>query len=528
MGVKKSIGGTDGIIPKSGSLNHITKRAMALDRTRILGIGIAIVAFFAYTAFPLMSPKLYNSPDDQANAFFIQRFAEHGELSYSEPMNLLVQGRIVPRSMRAIGDRVVPIGFPGLAIVFGIIAFVTSFSLVNVFTPLLVALSVAMLFFATQKKWGTRTALIATLAYASHPALWYYASRGLYPNAAVVALTVIGAILLRAEKRFAALAGMKCLAVAVFIRPVEVIWIAPILALSAFQMHKEGKSTEAKRMLVQVVGALAIGAVAVLMANRWVYGAWFSTGYSESLTAPDALTAVAPSIKSIAARLAKFGTLVFPLQAFAAIAAFILLWIKKSERKILIALIGIVALTVIPYAFFGARDLVGTGIPTIGTSFIRYWLPAFLIGAGVTAWALTKMKSNAIVSVIIVAYLATSGYAVWFGTADSLQPVVESLTRYAIIKQDVLALTRPDSIIIVEQADKVFFPDRKVVAWLRNPGTYEAIPAMLDQVPVYYFGITFPPADIETLMKEKLPKGVMMIRIQTFGEETLYRFTKEL
>ena len=80
--------------------------------------------------------------------------------------------------------------------------------------------------------------------------------------------------------------------------------------------------------------------------------------------------------------------------------------------------------------------------------------------------------------------------------------------------------------IIVDRADKIFFPHR-VMYPLRSQQTYSLMPIAVENVPVYYYGITFPEKDIEYLNTKKLKElGLQIEHMQTFDEESLYRISK--
>ena len=98
------------------------------------------------------------------------------------------------------------------------------------------------------------------------------------------------------------------------------------------------------------------------------------------------------------------------------------------------------------------------------------------------------------------------------------------LDRSAEIRTRVLARTEPEAVIIVDRADKLFFPHRRVVFPLRDERTYELMPRIVLRVPLYYYGVTFPPQDIEYLNTRKLKDlGLQIEFIETFDEESLYR-----
>ena len=108
---------------------------------------------------------------------------------------------------------------------------------------------------------------------------------------------------------------------------------------------------------------------------------------------------------------------------------------------------------------------------------------------------------------------------------DALLQSVETVRASHAIQQDVLARTPVSSVIVVDRADKLFFPHRLVRYPLRSDQTYALLPRLVEQgIPLYYFGITFPPTDLAYLNEKKLAQSGLLIEwVQTYGEESLYR-----
>src|SRR3989338_2867794 len=79
---------------------------------------VAMLLFFILSMMG-SSVKLdkLNSPDETANYFFIKQFAQSGELSVREELNL-VSPIVHQRSVNVRGDQLVPGGFIGLILLY--------------------------------------------------------------------------------------------------------------------------------------------------------------------------------------------------------------------------------------------------------------------------------------------------------------------------------------------------------------------------------------------------------------------------
>src|SRR3989338_10631729 len=90
---------------------------------RYILLGVSVIFFVLYNFLNFSVPGYYNSPDENANAVFIDQFAETNQLSFPLPFEY---GRfaefIHPRSAFVQGTDIVPVSFWGLIVVYGFLA----------------------------------------------------------------------------------------------------------------------------------------------------------------------------------------------------------------------------------------------------------------------------------------------------------------------------------------------------------------------------------------------------------------------
>jgi hypothetical protein len=171
---------------------------------------------------------------------------------------------------------------------------------------------------------------------------------------------------------------------------------------------------------------------------------------------------------------------------------------------------------------------------TIANSYVRYWLPIYVLMTPFAAFAMewitsrarTEVAKQLFTAVLMVACFGLSVRAVFYQVDDGIVAVAATLDRSQDIKERVLAQTESDAVIIVDRADKVFFPERRVLYPLRDASTYELMPRLERRVPLYYYGVTFPDIDMNYLNTSKLKDlGLRIELLETFDEESLYRIS---
>ncbi|MEK9152257.1 MAG: hypothetical protein AAB692_02730, partial [Patescibacteria group bacterium] len=135
-----------------------------------------------------------------------------------------------------------------------------------------------------------------------------------------------------------------------------------------------------------------------------------------------------------------------------------------------------------------------------------------------------RLRGRAMAAALCV-YAAVSTATVFASPQEGLFTIRHSLIGFQRTADDLVALTPAKSLVVVDRADKFLFPLRRVIVPLRSEDTYRTISKLRNQLPIYYFGITFPDADLDYLNQLKLPPlGLGIEPVKTVGDETLYKF----
>ncbi|MDP2630518.1 MAG: hypothetical protein Q8P56_03865, partial [Candidatus Uhrbacteria bacterium] len=133
---------------------------------------------------------------------------------------------------------------------------------------------------------------------------------------------------------------------------------------------------------------------------------------------------------------------------------------------------------------------------TIGNSYVRYWLPMYLLSIPFAASTLAYVLRGrsgfiarfAAVSACIVVMMFFSGKTVFFQFRDSQFAVAENIRSYQDGARQIQEVTSPDAVIFSERSDKNFFPERKVAQSFKDFAEKDLVPPLVERVPVYYYG----------------------------------------
>lgn len=507
----------------------------------------------------------FNSPDETGNYFFISQFAQHWSLSVPEPLNSIAPV-VHPRSVNVSGTNLVPGSFTGVALLYGLLAKLTGLYAVLYFTPLFVCLSLAVLYSIIRKYFDSQTALLSVFLIAIFPGLTYNTARGLLPNA----LFIVGLILFLsavaslplARSRFVRVAitlgAGFFLSLSVAVRLNEIIWIVPLVVAIGIYFRRNFSWSD----YVFVFISAALFFLPVLYFNKQTFSGYFQTGYgqlvSESVTEAPTIKALATSSTTIQITATPpspvpaknfIQSYIFPLglnfsltaknfynyflrlfwpltlPATLALLYFFSKWrdLSRFERFYLAAGLLVSCWLVIYYGSVRIIDSTLPG-PTIGTSYVRYWLPLYLwliVGATI---AVRKIQDYRLW--IVAALLAIWGTNLTFlATPESLFAVKTNLGIYHRINENVQAVTLPDSVIITYRTDKIFFPQRKVIHAAPGDNFYVPyLPQLLVQTQVYLFS-TQSRSDIEYFVQSHLrPMALKLEKVGDFDNFGLYQF----
>ncbi len=526
----------------------------------------------------LSGQAVFLSPDETANAFFAKSFAAGNGLSIPEPLNIPLRGLIHPRSIVSVAGNLVPGGFVGWPVILGFLAFLFGFTILPFIVPMFAALAVFAVYAILCRLGSEHFAILSAALLAIHPAWWYYASRGFMPNVLFVSLAVFAVFILVTRPfrltRFSAELNLifagACLGLALFVRPSEVFLIVAAFAFGTWMFCQKA----AWRSILIFCAASLVAFSPFFFFNAKLYGSPFTTGYTYRVTAvfspfQGGIERGLPATPTFSAslllrdRIERFLLPVFPFgthpraaaRVWAANAVDLYPWISAlaflglfasqfrkdrsdDERKrwgkfFWIAAFVSVWLTVM-YGSWTFHDNPDPSIITIGNSYARYWLPMFLLWTPFVArgflfvveWFPNRSRSFVVWCLFLVCVVLSARTAV-FAKGDGLLDASATLQQSSVVRDYAFSRTESDAVIVVDRADKIFFPTRRVIYPLRNETTYAAMPEIARVAPLYYYGISFPPQDMEYLNQEKLAGlGLKIEKVETFGIESLYRISQ--
>jgi hypothetical protein len=562
----------------------------------ILIVTCLLVTFFGATIL-ILHEGIYISPDETANAYFSAHFAQTGDLRVPQNINQELGDYFYPRStLSHLGD-LIPSGFIGLPVLYGSLAAVFGSFMIPWFTLIISLLAIVSWYFTTKQLFPKRVAFLATILLATHPAWWYYSARSLMPNVLFVSLLLLAVFFLVVRPFKGVRNGVKIkkkqlkflnrvqkmilrwwiggvdlvlsaglFVSAIFVRPSEVFWMGVIslIVIVVYWRREYWKST------LVFLFAFALAMMPMLSFQEATFGSMLGSGYTagqEEIVLPTVSEVVVE--RATDAQLAWYAFLetppmkaLFPFGihprnalehmgwylvslfwwlSLLAIPGFFLLFSRRKKMKttrtkhrtyavVFLVLVGWLGMM---YGSWSFHDNPDPSAITIANSYVRYWLPLFVMSTPLIAssihWLAKKAtvdgaKQFALVGVM-GACLALNSYAVFWQGEDGLSAMSAELDHSLEVRESVLNATEEESVFIVDRADKIFFPHRTVRYPLRDETTYQLLPILLSTNPVYYFGITFPQEDLNFLNSVKLPElGARIEFIKTFEEESLYQF----
>ncbi len=548
-----------------------------------VGIGALVTLFFfIYSTLSFRSYQngvpLFNSPDETANYFFSKRFAESGTLTFSEPLLLQSKGYVHPRSMTAVGENVAPVSFLGLPVIYGALAKIFTPQAIPFFTPAIASITALFLFLLVRNICSVQAAVPAMILFLIHPAYMFNANRALLPNILFVDFLVIGCALasqmVRMRNRAAALcvgflAGVA-IGASMWVRFSESIWIVGLLLAFGIAYIRKVRI----RMIAAFIAGMAIPMILMFQYNAIVYGNPLLFGYQTAVI-PTAVHQLEQSssiiqsvvhfnwtatqlqlitlLKSLKAAVLPFGinpvlyqktfldyTIFFFLPFSVLSAAALLFFIWKSLRQIILhrsasrlfLFLSYCAMSGWLVIFYGSwifYDNLDREV-TIGTSYIRYWLPItifVLVMCGeFLAFLLQRSKGlirQAILAVCIISLALFSFQQVFFGSSESVNAIASSLMSYHAKRDFIAAQTPPTAVIFSARSDKIFFPLRRVAEQTSDFRELELVKHMYGVAPIYYYGL-WSPQDASTLSKKYFePFGLSLAHVASAdSREHLY------
>lgn len=487
----------------------------------------------------------FDWPDETANYFWSKNYAETGQLTVAEPLNIAAQNQIHPRSFNVRSDgALVPGSFLGLILFFGFLAKIFGTGIIIYLTPIFGGLAALALYGILKKIFSQQIAVLSAILLLFHPAWWYYSVTSMLPNVIFVSCLLISIyFLLRDQKNYLysiLLAGLFA-GLALSIRPTEFIWLIVVYLVIFF--FRQNKFNFLKIILFLVITALMV--VPSLYQQQALYGDWLTSGYSQ-------LDEQGTTISCQICQVSKSLLLPFGFHPTSAVQNFWTHYISRFWWLSLLAILGLVVYMANPvrqrneifgyvllslfifgwliiyYGSWQFSDLLTVHLNTLGLSYVRYWLPLYILALPFIATGLIWLTrffrqrwANFILILLLIFLFYRSADLVLRAKPDSLLPVKNRIVTYKQNAAQVFELTESESVIVTVRKDKLFFPERKVIhtfqALSLNDELVDILANLVKVVPVYYYALG-PEPSLE------LSQNLTLELVSRVGEEVLYKF----
>ncbi len=512
--------------------HDLTRPSLAFRLTA----GLLIIGWIVLTGWIVTKTQTVGSPDEAANRLFIQHLAQTGSYRLSEGLTAAMVSFVHPRSIAVVGQDLASGSFLGLIQAGALIAKLFGLGAERFLIPLLMLGALLAMYDVFRRFWGRWWSLLGVVLLALHPALFEFATLPYMHNGAFVAgLMIAGWALLRLLERprfwFAVVSG-AAFGLALFFRPVEVLWTAPaiIIVLLARKLWRE----------LIVVGVVTLFVqMPWLLANHAIYGSFLSSGYTPSGVFTDSVNAVA----SVAAPAKTLFTppggwswhwlsstwwyfiLLLPtwsLMGLIAISRYFrrkyVTW-SKSFKLSVMSLIAI-----FPLVYYGCWNLYPTtpsGDVGALASYARYWLSLYVMLVPGVIITLRLFTRRWLVVVVAAVMLFSQGWTIWQHPVSGLQARFSADQLHQITRQNILRVTEPGSVVIAGAADKYIQGDRLALFQLpTNVAEWQALRTLVQQRPVYvYEPVGTPDASVMNSY------GLTVTIQQAFDKDSVWKIT---
>jgi hypothetical protein len=490
---------------------------------------ICVVCFFAYSAVyfsvrPAVMESdywIFNTPDETANYFFIERVIGGEDITYPEPLNSASEGLslVHPRSTTVVDNNIVPGSFLGFIVIMETLGRVLGTGFIPYIIPLTSVVALLSFYLLLRRYFNRRIALVSLFLLAILPAYWYYNSRSLFNNVLFVNLLIIGLYQLQryldAKRWQALLLSGLIIGAALTIRTTDVVWVGLLLSgIVWFQRHL--LVSWLKPLILFGAGVVA-AFVPILQLQATLYGSPFVTGYvpegivGEAGTIVSTIIAIAQQFilpfgfhpLTIAHVLYHYGLKMFWWHIILGGSGIVLLLWQWSKKKILPAqqvYLGITfAVSLFILSYYGSWSFSNnlSGQALIGSSQARYLLPVYILLIPAIAILIVMIVDyfkrawvrQIFIMIILGVCMSLSVWVTLFKGPESLLAVRQTIIGYHQLSKHIQLQTEDDAVIVTSYHDKVFFPARKIIFYWDEPEYLHAIGNILTVAPIYFYSI---------------------------------------
>lgn len=480
---------------------------MVYRQSRISFAGLLIIGLFVIVQLALVwnggMNEVFNSPDANANYHFALRILEGKDFAVALPLDdSFARDYLFTRSTRVTQGSLVPTGFLGLIVLYGLTSKLFFLNVIPYLT-ILIAGAALYYFYRLNELFSNRAGLFALLLLMIHPAWWYYTNDSLLPNVLFVSLLIISvyffAVIIQRPTSLSYVAAFTALTLALYVRTSEAIWLVPILVAYAVVFRKRINMRWFTLSLLGMAGA----AVTIFTFHRSIIPSDFPFGYTLPQNSQGFFISLLPfGFHPRLMLLNAWNYLIvffWPYTLAVLIAAAVS--IKEFRRvRSNFAVWSFLFASCVLLTFYGSWlvvDSTYTRGVTIGTSYVRYFLPIYVFSIPLIAYAWSKLaylparRYRAASGVLILLFMLFSYRVTMSGSPETILAKQKTLKTYDAVASWVRSDLPQDAIIVAEKSDKYIWPHRLVITSYESGASRRALAHYLGKgTRLYYVGPT--------------------------------------
>lgn len=530
-------------IPNSTSKSARWRASAYTDDTRPsivfhLAAGLAILLWLLLTGWIVAKSQTVGSPDEAANRYFMSVLAQTGQYLVDSGLPSETLQYFHPRSMAIQGQFLAPGSFLGPVQVGAVAMKLFGLGAEKFLTPLLSLGGLVAVFFIFRRFWGRWWALLGASLIAIHPAFFEFSTLPYLHNGVFVATLMIAAwatlrLLERPSWLISCLVGLAY-GGALFFRPIEILWTAPALTVLLL-------SRKLWRELLLVGLVMLVVQLPWLIGNNHVYGSWLASGYApggftgaegeEVITAAAGRLLTPPGGWSWHWLSSAWWYFVLFLPTWSAMALIAIgryfgrkyvSW-SKSLKLTAITLIGI-----FPLIYYGTWNLYPTTPSSdVGAlaSYVRYWLPLYVVMAPGVIVILRLLSRRWLVGSLTTVMVLSQVWIIWSHPVSGLKARLVSDKKNRAIREQVVAATESNAVMIAGHADK-YFQDQRLSGFRlpKNDAEWKILRELVSGRPVYLY-VAVGAVDTDQAQTAMSQYGMKMEQKLTISRDGLWKLT---
>lgn len=498
----------------------------------------SIIFFFIYSSFVfdfwlpqnnLYGQIIYSWPDAMANQAFVNQFIKRSNFIIEVPGNYNLNNVIHPRSVNVINGNLVPMGFLGLPMLYGFAGKFLGINGVLFLTPLITVLT-SFFFYGLIKRIFNRTiGIFSALLFLTLAPVWYYAMQVMLSTLLFLFLIISGLWFLTYNKDkklfnkisvqyiFIAI-GAILIGLSLTVRLNEAPWVlfSCLLIFIVFGLKK----WYWKLSIFLIFFLIAL--FPMLYENQVIYGNYWSVGYLNfqingnylnRLPTEFSINSSNEFLNWLRVIFLPFGfhprllwhnffryfiKLFWPYFIVAVAGIFWYIIHKKKSKKTLIYWVGFAGVAtwlILYYGNWQFLDPLVLKYNTIGSSYVRYWVPLYVFmlpAIGYLIFKIFHLKISKVITwticILIIVSLSVYSYLLTYNSPkDGIKDQRHYLTQYQERFIRVKNIVPSNSLLIVDRMDKIFFPKYQVSIFFDNYDIFTQLKKIILYQPIYFF-----------------------------------------